>query len=153
MTEQSTCLKGHLSPILSIHPIRSGRRGMLWVPSAKGFHLRGLRRSALFCHGTCPMEHHPPPQVKLSLILLKSLKMWIFQQARESLRNSEPVRWLFYVCVLETLSHGPTNGYLRCVFIFFLLLLLHGKAVIMYRISCSIQKNSICPYKQNTKPK
>lgn len=56
------------TPISSTHPIRSGRMGMLWVPSAREYHLVGFRKRPLCCDA-CPVEYLPQ-EIRLSLTLL-----------------------------------------------------------------------------------
>lgn len=49
----SSFLKDYLFPLTSTHPVRTGRRCMLWVPAAKELNWVGLRRRAF-------SAWHPP---------------------------------------------------------------------------------------------
>lgn len=52
-------LRDHLSPVTSTHPVKAGMRYMRSCPQNTSSDR--AQEQSLFCHSTCPWEHHPTP--------------------------------------------------------------------------------------------
>lgn len=72
------------TPMGSACPTCAGKEGRLWTTSARVLSSKAQKKT-LFCHGSCPLKHHMPPEVRSALTGLsfyKSLETWLRQWAQ-----------------------------------------------------------------------